>query len=272
VHNDPDTAGSGGPASLRTVIVLLPPSEGKAPGGDGPPLDLGALSFPGLTDVRRTVLEAVQRLAVREPDLLRQALGLSPRQAGELAADTVLTSSPTLPALRRYTGVLYDALDHASLAGPARRRATTSLVVASALFGLVRATDRVPAYRLSGGTVLPGLGGLAPLWRPVLEPELAAAGGLVVDLRSGAYAALARVPGAVQVRVLREVDGRRSVVSHDNKYTKGLLARALCEHGARSVADVARAGRTVADLVEVDGRRIDLVLHGLARARNQPAG
>jgi cytoplasmic iron level regulating protein YaaA (DUF328/UPF0246 family) len=140
-------------------------------------------------------------------------------------------------------------------------------VVASALFGLLRPTDRIPAYRLSGATTLPGIGGLAPLWRPVLEAELASQGGLVVDLRSAAYAALARVPRAVQVRVLREHDGRRSVVSHDNKWTKGLLARALCVHGARSLRDVAEIGRTCADDVEVDGRRVDLVLHGLASAR-----
>jgi cytoplasmic iron level regulating protein YaaA (DUF328/UPF0246 family) len=69
------------------------------------------------------------------------------------------------------------------------------------------------------------------------------------------------------VRVLRERDGVRTVVSHDNKHTKGLLARALCESGARSVADVAAAGRSVADLVEVDGQRVDLVLFGLATAR-----
>jgi cytoplasmic iron level regulating protein YaaA (DUF328/UPF0246 family) len=89
----------------------------------------------------------------------------------------------------------------------------------------------------------------------------------VIDLRSGTYAALARVPRAVEVRVLREAEGRRTVVSHDNKYAKGLLARVLCESGARTVADVAEAGRSVADVVEVDGRRIDLVLHGLAAAR-----
>ena len=105
-------------------------------------------------------------------------------------------------------------------------------------------------------------------WRSVLEPELVAHR-LVVDLRSGPYAALARIPHAVQVRVLREGDGGRTVVSHDNKWTKGLLARTLLEHGARSVADVAAAGRSVADLVEVDGRRVDLVLLGLARERTQ---
>jgi hypothetical protein len=33
------------------------------------------------------------------------------------------------------------------------------------------------------------------------------------------------------------------------------------------VADVAAAGRSVADLVEVDGQRVDLVLFGLATAR-----
>jgi hypothetical protein len=69
------------------------------------------------------------------------------------------------------------------------------------------------------------------------------------------------------VRVLREVDGRRTTVSHDNKWTKGRLARQLCEHGARSAAGVAELARDLCDAVEVDGRRVDLVLHGLARSR-----
>ena len=254
------------------MLILLPPSEGKAAGGRGAPLDLSALSFPGLTATRRRLVEVLEGLAQRDPERLRVALGLSERQHEPVEADARLTTAPTLPAMARYTGVLYDALGYASLEGGARRRANASLVVASALFGLLRPTDRIPSYRLSGGTTLPGLGGLAPLWRPVLEPELAAADRLVVDLRSGAYAALARVPGAVDVRVLRDAHGRRTVVSHDNKYTKGHLARALCEHGARTVAHVAELGRSVADDVEVDGRRVDLVLRGLASARQTVDG
>jgi cytoplasmic iron level regulating protein YaaA (DUF328/UPF0246 family) len=249
------------------VLVLLPPSEGKAAGGRHAPLALDQLSFPALTPTRARLVDALQSLARRDPQRLRAALDVSDRQIAEIEADAALRTGPTLPALQRYTGVLYDALSYASLPPPARRRANAAIVVASALFGLVRPTDRLPAYRLSGQTVLPGIGGLAPIWRPVLDPELAAVRGLVVDLRSSSYAALARIPEAVQVRVLRETDGHRAVVSHDNKWTKGRLARALCLEGARTVADVAAAGETVADVVEVEGRRIDLVLHGLATAR-----
>ncbi len=249
------------------MLILLPPSEGKASGGDGPPLDLAALSAPALTPARRPLVRAVQRAARLDAAGLRAALGLGPTQAAEVAKDAVLTTAPTLPTMSLYTGIVYDNLGYASLHGSAKRRANASLVVASALFGLLRPADRVPSYRLSAQTSLAGVGGLPTLWRPVLEPELAAAGGLIIDLRSAPYAALARVPHAIQVRVLRDTDGQRAVVSHDNKYTKGKLARVLCEQGARTVQDVAAAGRTVADDVEVDGARVDLVLHGLASQR-----
>jgi cytoplasmic iron level regulating protein YaaA (DUF328/UPF0246 family) len=248
------------------VLVLLPPSEGKAPGGRGAPLDLSSLAHPSLEPVRSRLVTALQQAARDDLTGLARALGCS---VAEAEKDLHLTTSGSLPASRRYTGVVYEALSYATLSPAGRRRANSALRVASALFGLLAPTDRIPAYRLSGGTSLPGVGSLSAAWRPVLETEIAAHKGLVVDLRSGPYAALARVPDAVQVRVLREASGARTVVSHDNKYTKGLLARELCERGARRVEDVAAAGATVADLVEVDGRRVDLVLFGLATARGR---
>jgi cytoplasmic iron level regulating protein YaaA (DUF328/UPF0246 family) len=109
-----------------------------------------------------------------------------------------------------------------------RRRADARLAVGSALFGLVRAPDRVPAYRLSAGSALPGLPTLRALWRPALGPVLTAVDDLVVDLRSGAYAALAPVAGAITVRVeTARADGGRAVVSHFSKAHKGRVARIL---------------------------------------------
>ena len=224
------------------MLVLLPPSETKAPGGDGAPLDLSLLTAAGaLTGVRTELVEALVKLADDVP-ACRAALALSAAQDAEIARNAALWTAPTLPALLRYTGVLYDALGVRTLTRAQRTRADRRLAVASALFGLVAADDPVPAYRLSAGSTLPGLPGLRALWRPVLSPVLAAAEGLVVDLRSGSYAALAPVPGAVTLRVLSErPDGSRSVVSHFNKAHKGRVARLL----ATTTAEPDEPGRLV---------------------------
>ena len=209
------------------MLVLLPPSETKHAGGDGAPLDLAALSHPELDPVRERLLTAVEALASDVP-ASRAALGVSAGLDAEIARNAVVRSAPTLPALDRYTGVLYDALDVRSLTRGQRVRADQRLAVGSALFGLVHGSEPIPAYRLSSGSQLPGLPTLRGLWKPVLGPVLAGVDDLVVDLRSGGYADLAPVPGAVTVQVLSErADGSRSVVSHFNKAHKGRLARLL---------------------------------------------
>jgi cytoplasmic iron level regulating protein YaaA (DUF328/UPF0246 family) len=246
------------------VLVLLPPSETKRDGGDGPPLRLEALSHPALDGVRKALVDELVHLAADVP-ACRAALGLSPAQDAEIARNAELWTSPTLPALHRYTGVLYDALDAGSLRGTAAGRARARLAVGSALFGLLRADDQVPAYRLSAGSALPGGGTLAARWKPVLEPELAAvaAADLVVDLRSGSYAALGRVPGAVTVNVLAErPDGSRSVVSHFNKAHKGRLARVLASTRAEpaDAAGVATIARRAGMRVERRGNALEVVI------------
>jgi uncharacterized protein len=221
------------------VLVLLPPSETKATGGDGAPLDLGRLAAPALTAVRTELVEALVKLSA-DPPAARAALDLSPAQDDELARNAALWTAPTRPALERYTGVLYDALDVRSMTKAQRARAGRRLAVGSALFGVLGGEDQIPAYRLSAGSALPGLPTLRALWKPVLSPVLAAVDELVVDLRSGSYAALAPVPGAVTVQVLSErPDGSRGVVSHFNKAHKGRLARVLATTTAEP-ADVVR--------------------------------
>jgi len=223
------------------VLVLLPPSETKQAGGDGPPLRLEALSHPHLTPIRRKLVDELVALAGDVPAGLA-ALGLSERQRDELERNRALGSAPTLPALRRYTGVLYAALGTDSL----RPRQRNRLAVASALFGLLGPDDGIPAYRLSAGSTMPGVGSVRSVWRPVLGPLLAAQPDLVVDLRSGAYLALGPAPGAVTVQIIRvDGHGRRRAVSHHNKAHKGRLARLLATapREASDADDVARIAR-----------------------------
>ena len=238
--------------------------EIKLAGGDGPPLRFGQLSFPDLEPVRTALLDDLVELSA-DREASRKALGLSPKQDAEIERNAALRSAPTLPAIDRYTGVLYDALDVGSLRGAAAARARQRLMVGSALFGLLRAGDPVPAYRLSAAAKLPGSAPLTARWRPALEPLLAdlAARELVVDLRSGSYAALGRVSAAVRVDVLAEhPDGRRTVVSHFNKAHKGRLARALATTRAEpsDTASVATVARRAGMRVERDGDDLVVVV------------
>ncbi|MFG1932825.1 peroxide stress protein YaaA [Mycobacterium sp. NPDC048908] len=248
------------------MIVLLPPSETKHAGGDGPPLRLDGLSCPELGPLREALVDELVELA-RDHDASRKALGISQSQHAEIERNAALRSAPTLPAINRYTGVLYDALDVGSLRGASAARANSRLAVGSALFGLLRADDPVPAYRLSAASKLPGRPTLAARWRPLLEPVLAqiASTELIVDLRSGSYAALGRLPGAVKVDVVAEhADGKRTVVSHFNKAHKGRLARALATTRSEpsDAAQVANVARRVGMQVERQGNELTVVIPG----------
>jgi len=228
------------------VIVLLPPSETKRVGGDAPALKLAQLCSPELNPIRKQLIAELVDLAA-DPEASRLALGISAAQGAEIERNATLRTAPTLPAIHRYTGVLYDALDFGSLRPAEATRGRARLAVGSALFGLLRADDAIPAYRLSASSTLPGRPGLATRWRPVLEPVLAELSSreLIVDLRSGAYAGLGRVSGAVRVDVVTEQpDGRRTVVTHFNKAHKGRLARVLA--AARTEPDDAASVATLA--------------------------
>lgn len=227
------------------MLILLPPSEGKAAAGTGRRLDLARLSLPELTPARSAVLAELVALCAGGDDAAAlDALGLTPGLAGELRRNARLEQAATAPAERIYTGVLYEALDLASLPPAALRAARRSVLVSSGLWGAVRLTDRIPPYRCPIGARLPGVGALSAYWRRTLAPalEAAAGDGPVLDLRSGAYAATWTPRGAlaertVTVRVLHERDTPdgpvRSVVSHFNKATKGRLVRDLLTAGVR---------------------------------------
>ena len=216
------------------MLVLLPPSETKREGGpESTHLDLAALSFPDLTSARKRAISATRRLA-SNLKAAAQVLKLGPKQSTEVLRNRQLTTSPVLPAIDRYTGVLYDALDAASLTAEARAFAREHLAIGSALFGMLGALDPIPAYRLSHDSRLPGVR-LKELWREPISRALVERSGLILDLRSEAYAALGPIPDrsdAVYVRVVSEgADGRRQALNHFNKAGKGELARKLLTAG-----------------------------------------
>ncbi len=222
--------------------LLLPPSETKRDGGDGGPLDLSALRMRELTPLRSELVDRLVTLAA-QPDAMMRALKLGPRLASEVERNRSLRESPTMPAIDRYTGVLFEALDAGTLSPASRSFAAESVVVHSALFGFIGGLDPVPAYRLSHDSRVPGLS-LRRHWQTALAAQLAAHPGLIVDLRSEGYADLARAPvldDSVFVRVVSVgADGRRRALNHFNKQAKGRLTRTILESrpDLRSVPDL----------------------------------
>lgn len=233
------------------MLILLPPSEGKAaPARRGKPVDIDALSNPELAGARRKIIDALLE-ASAGPDAAT-VLGLSDGQRGELERNHRLLELPARPAGEIYTGVLYDALDHATLPPAARRRANASIRVQSALWGPIKITDRIPPYRLSIGTTLPGVGALAGFWRRELAGLHSGTGGeLIIDCRSSGYAAAwhPRSGKLIKIVALTEKNGKRSVVSHFAKHTRGVVARLLLE-----AEQVPRSPEQVAGMIQAHGR------------------
>src|SRR6478609_717044 len=213
------------------MLILLPPSEGKAMPGRGKPVDLGSLAFDEqLGPLRGELLDALERLGAKPVGRAVKALGISPGQAGEVELDAVLRKAPAAPAAEVYTGVLYERLDLAGLPAAARRRAQGQVLIASALWGLVRPEERIPYSRFSAKARLKEIGPPAAWWRETLAEAMPdESGGLVIDMRSAAYAAAWKPKRAklLSVRPFSEQDGKRKTVSHMAKAVRGDVSRAL---------------------------------------------
>jgi len=232
------------------VLVLLPPSETKRDGGDFAPGDLTTLSFPSQLRARREVTKALAALG-RSRDECARVLKLSPKQLDEVVRNRNVLKSPTMPAIDRYTGVLFDALDALSLPKSARNFLRDHVVIGSAAFGLVRAMDLIPAYRLSFDSRLPGLkaGSLKHTWATTGSAVLAAESDFILDARSEGYASLAPLPAgsnSTYLRVVTRSDGGEvRALNHFNKKGKGEFLRALA-------LDAKKSGvvRSIDDLVD----------------------
>ena len=237
------------------VLILLPPSEGKTASATGAAVQLDSLSHPGLANARRRVGDALVKVSGQRNAY--DVLGVGPSLGAEVERNRILWDNPAAPASAVYTGVLYDAAGAADWTGTDLERAGERVRIVSALWGAVSPADRIPAYRLSMSTSLGRIGPLASFWRQQLAEELGhlAHGRLVIDCRSSSYVAAWRPAGTphVSVRVERELNGKRTVVSHMAKHTRGLLTGALVKADAvpESPQDLADAARTLEGVADV---------------------
>jgi len=237
-------------------MILLPPSEGKTDATGKQKLDYKKLSFSELTKQRQEIVNAVVAMANGPVVKTRNALAISAKQDFEIERDQKLLTAPVGPAWSVYTGVLYDAIEIDSLSAKAKSKFEAENFVVSALFGLINVSDRIPAYRLSGDTVVPKIGSLTRFWSDSISNLISVQDEFVIDLRSGNYVKLGPIgkeiaDQVVVPRIMQKMPkGAPKVVSHSNKATKGRLVRALAQ-SSKSVSNVEQLAN-LAEKVAVD--------------------
>jgi uncharacterized protein len=252
------------------VLILLPPSEGKAEPAEGPPVDLASLAFGGqLRGCRQDLMTALRLLADAPREEALKTLGLTPRQSDDVDRDAELGSAPAAPASAVYTGVLYDRLGFDRLSAAARDRAASRVLIASALWGMVRPGDRIPWYRLSMKARPVGTTGLAAWWRQPLAVAMEVhdlEGETILDMRSAAYAAAWKPKRAklVAVRAFTETGGVRKSVSHMAKATRGEVARLVlsAEPMPHDAGGAAAAAEAAGMKVELSDGFLDVIEPG----------
>ena len=207
--------------------ILLPPSETKLKGGT-PHTGRFALAFTVQDAGRYDLLVPLEILCRDNPDEAARVLKLGPKSIEELG-NNVFADAPVMPAIDRYTGVLYSATNASQWTTEQRAWAASHVFIHSALWGIISSGDEIPNYRLSYDTRIGGQS-LASVWGDQLTHAISemSAGDWVLDARSGGYRELAPLPPWVTSRYLDVVSkAGGKALNHFNKVHKGELVAAL---------------------------------------------
>lgn len=245
------------------MLLLLPPSETKQIGGSGLTISQVHLSYGQLNDARDLVLAKLLEVSA-DAELGQKVLKLSSKQIQDLERNLEIPQAPTQAAYQRYSGTLYKAIGADNFSTHEVENMRKHILIQSALFGLISATDRIPWYRLSAETRLPNFD-LKAIWQ---EHQPKAWQRLVdlpiIDLRSQSYQALSPIPAEFEsywVEVVSEVDGKRKALNHFNKKAKGDLVGAFVRQHkpASNLKELAKLAKAVGLEISVEGNKLVLI-------------
>lgn len=238
------------------MLILLPPSETKRPGGVGISIDKAAIIWAALDPARNQLIMSLGELC-QDQFLAQKALGLGKKSAQDIQFNLDLMTSPTMPALQRYSGVLYEALDYASLSDAALKRANEKLFIQSALFGLLPAMEQIPNYRFSASAKLPGVN-LRTVWQQAHQAVWPRMIGEILDLRSMEYQEINPVPQDRTHYTVDVLSADGKALNHFNKKAKGLFTRAALERGLENISEVTDVAELAGLKASVEGQTVKL--------------
>jgi cytoplasmic iron level regulating protein YaaA (DUF328/UPF0246 family) len=215
--------------ATQDFLLLLPPSEGKSEAGkQSHPWTPRLGVFGAALEASRMQITAQLR---KDKGGAQKLLGVNGAHLTRAqSCNMQLIDAPCLPAWQRYTGVVWDHLDLASLTATQRNAFVKRIIVPSGLLGLVRADDQIPDYRLKMGARLAPFGTMSKFWNEAITDALVATvkKRAVIDLLPNEHRASINWNLLDNVVRVDLVSHSGAVVGgHNAKAAKGLLARHL---------------------------------------------
>ena len=214
--------------------ILLAPSETKKDGGDGE-FCLKSLMLSSLYSTREELFNQYNQVVTSNNlEQISKMFGLK-KEADILKYSKSITSSPTLKAILRYTGVAFDHLEYENLDTKAQEYIDNNVILFSNLFGAIKASDKIPLYRLKQGESINELNP-AKIYKTALKEPLdnLFENEDILDIRAGFYDKYYK-PNK-NYTTLKFLKGGK-VVSHWAKAYRGIVLKHIAQKQINSIAD-----------------------------------
>jgi len=207
--------------------ILIPPSEGKAK------IKSGEVRFSETNfKYEREVNQVVRLLELIDDEDLSSVYGTSAEKASLFHRQNQdVFNSYCAPAIERYTGVVYEHINWATLSDSAKDYMEKYVYIFSGLFGLLTPKTLIPDYKLKMNVL-----SLQYHWNPVLTEALKDEKDIIdllPQVHRKAYTPNKENVFPVDFQITNK--GKKSAAGHFGKAVKGEFIRYIAENNITDV-------------------------------------
>lgn len=216
--------------------ILFSPSETKINGGEENGFDKNSFIFPEFFEKRLEIINSYNKfLEIASNDELSKLFGTKKKEIIEKYRIDIF-KNPIMKAIKRYEGVAYDYLSYNNLEESAQKYIDNNVLIFSNLFGVLKASDKIPDYKLKQGETFLNLkiekfynDNFSNILDEYLQDED------ILDLRAGFYEKFYTLKKPyLTMKFIK--DGK--VVSHFAKAYRGEILKTLAQNSINTFTDL----------------------------------
>lgn len=221
----------------QNYLILLPPSEGKEKGGEDSKTyrficNLRKYNrFITLRDERDYIYNKLREaINTLEKEELVKIFDISEKKLQEVIETTLdMLNLEALPAIERFSGTMFKAIDYFSLEQRAKENFNNSVYFVDGMFGLLSAQDYIPEYKLKISAKFLDID-LTQFWKRRLRSEFSTLtkDKFVIDLLPQTHEKVLSLPESanhIKITFYKKEGEQLKNEGHNSKKLKGELIR-----------------------------------------------